>query len=101
MTENIVTLNTLVGTNIATGEAVIHDLDEVKINGARVGLVPHVDGARLRLLRLMTKPVEEHLLSEVKRLRAEQGKPDVSDELSRLPSPEEVSKALKMRRRLR
>lgn len=92
---NSVTLQTFRGINEATGDVVDWDLDEVLVNGQRVGFVPHQPEATFRLVRFMTEPTIKEVHAEVVRQRAEQGKPSVADHVSRLPTPEAVASAVR------
>lgn len=93
--ENVIVLRTFKGKNTATGEEVEHDLDEVTINGQRVALVPHVEGARIRALIPFTAPTLAKLVAAVKEQRAAQGKPGISDKVSTPPEPGDLKAAAK------
>lgn len=86
-------LQTFVAINVATGEPVTWDLDEVKCNGRRVAFVPHKVGAGIRLLAPMSGPTLATLVDFVKTEREKQGKPAISDTVAMPPEPEELRKA--------
>jgi hypothetical protein len=94
-TENTIVLQTFKGTNVATGEEVVYDLDEVKVNGQRVAFVPHVEGAQIRTLRQISPPTLAKIVEAVKAQRAAQNKPAISDKVSEPPTPEEMRAAAK------
>lgn len=92
---NEIKVQTHRGKNVATGEWMDWDFDEVMVNGMRVAFVPHVENATMRLLRPLTEPTIAEIHAEVVKQRAEQGKPSVTASVARLPDPDQIRAAAK------
>lgn len=92
---NEITLNTVKGKNVLTGEEQECDLDEIRCNGARIGFVTHAEGSGVRFLRILSEPTRQEVISKVQLLRAEQGKKPIGNLSSMPPSPEKMREAIR------
>ena len=97
MNEIIVQL--LCGVNRVTGQkepSGLGDTDEILCNGRRIGFASHRENQGIRFLlprNRITDATLEQVCDEVKRIRQEQGKPELSGKLTFLPDPAEMRKA--------
>jgi hypothetical protein len=92
--ENVITVKTLAGRNVATGEQMEHPCDLIECNGQKIGFCEHVEGATVRLLRRATEPTVQKILAAVAQQRKAQGKPGIRDRVSMPPSGDAVRAAL-------
>lgn len=97
--ENVITINTMRGKNVHTGEEVEVQtngigLDEIKCNGQRIGFCDHREGAGVRFLRVLSDVTKDEICRKVAALRKEQGKPGISGKHTAPPSPEALREAM-------
>jgi hypothetical protein len=67
-------------------------LDKVLVNGKKVALCPHCEGAVVRFHRLPDASQAEAVRAEVARIRHEAGRPGISERTMQPPSPEDIRK---------
>jgi hypothetical protein len=89
---NEIKLQTFKGKNVATGEEVEWDLDEVLVNGQRVAFVPHAANSGIRFLRILSAPTKKEIQDAVRTQRKAQDKADISDVTTEPPAPEKLPK---------
>jgi hypothetical protein len=74
------------------------DLDDVRVNGKRVGLCPHQEDAILRFVRRPNGQEAEAVRVEVARIRQEAGRPGISERTMQPPGPDAI-RAFESKRR--
>lgn len=77
----------------------LHGLDEVWLDGKRVGFLPHCEGAVLRFVGLPEPDQAEAVRAECARLRAEAGRWPISDRTIQPPEPSRIVQMERVRRR--
>ena len=66
------------------------DLDDVLVDGKRVGLLPHCDNAALRLVVKAEPAVAAEVRTRCAELRAEQGRPPIAERIMGVPNSDEI-----------
>jgi hypothetical protein len=69
------------------------DLDEIRVNGRRIGFAPHCENAVVRFVRLL-KPAEAKAVHEkVAELRRERNMPPLAERTMQAPDPAAIRAA--------
>lgn len=88
-------IQTLVGQVLGGKDVIEWDRDEIKVDGQRVGFIPHSENAPLLMVRRLDAALLEEIRAAAREQRAAQNKPSVGDGLSQPPDPDKLPKGAK------